>query len=171
VRSRAGQHRRTGPTVVALLLRGLVAAGLAADAVIHLRLAHGYELAAPAGIGEGTLFRIQAVAAIVAAVVVLLRAGRVVAAAGFVVAAAALAAVLLYRYFEVPAFGPVPSMYEPVWFPEKTLSAVTEAVAAIGALCLFLVTAHGRPSENRISTPLGAAGTDPDRDLLEEPRR
>lgn len=29
--------------------------------------------------------------------------------------------------------GPFPAMYEPVWFPDKTLSAVAEAVAALVA--------------------------------------
>jgi hypothetical protein len=42
--------------------------------------------------------------------------------------------VLLYRYVDVPALGPIPSMYEPLWFPEKTLSAVAEAVATLAAL-------------------------------------
>ena len=45
----------------------------------------------------------------------------------------ALGAVLLYRYVNVPMLGPFPAMYEPVWFPDKTLSAVTEAVAALVA--------------------------------------
>ena len=44
-----------------------------------------------------------------------------------------LGAVLLYRYVNVPMLGPFPAMYEPVWFPDKTLSAVAEAVAALVA--------------------------------------
>jgi len=43
-----------------------------------------------------------------------------------------LGAVLLYRYVNVPMLGPFP-VYEPVWFPDKTLSAVAEAVAALVA--------------------------------------
>jgi hypothetical protein len=39
--------------------------------------------------------------------------------------------VVLYRYVNIPAFGPFPAMYEPVWFPEKTLSAVAEAAGAL----------------------------------------
>ena len=123
-----------------LLTRGLglvAAAGLVADAVVHLRLAPGYQVAAPAGIGQGNLFRIEALAAALVALWVLVRPSRLSFAAAFLVAASALAAVLLYRYVDIPAFGPIPSMYEPVWFPEKTLSAVAEAVAAGAAFSLL----------------------------------
>lgn len=119
-------------------LRGLVILGLAADAVIHLRLAAGYQAAAPGGIGEGTLFRIEAGLAILAAVAVLLRATRPSLALAFLVAAGGLAAVLLYRYVDIPAIGPIPSMYEPVWFTQKTISAIAEALAAAAALTLLL---------------------------------
>jgi hypothetical protein len=121
----------------ALVVRGIglvVAAGLVVDAVVHLQLAPDYQLAAPAGIGQGNLFRIAAVAAALVALWVLVRPGRLSFAAAFLVAASALAAVLLYRYVDVPAIGPIPSMYEPLWFPEKTLSAVAEAVATLAAL-------------------------------------
>ena len=101
---------------------------------MHLRLAPDYQLAAPAGIGQGNLFRIAAVAAILAALWVLIRPSRLSFAVAFLVAASALVAVVLYRYVDVPAFGPIPSMYEPIWFPEKTLSAIAEAVAAVAAL-------------------------------------
>jgi hypothetical protein len=120
-----------------LATRGIAlvaAAGLAVDAVVHLRLAPDYQLAAPAGIGQGNLFRIAAVAAILAALWVLVRPSRLSFAVAFLVAAGALVAVVLYRYVDVPAIGPIPSMYEPIWFPEKTLSAIAEAVAAVAAL-------------------------------------
>jgi hypothetical protein len=42
-----------------------------------------------------------------------------------------LAAVLIYRYIDVPAIGPIPSMYEPLWFFQKSLSAVAEAAGAL----------------------------------------
>jgi hypothetical protein len=112
----------------------VAAAGLAVDAVVHLQLAPDYQLAAPAGIGQGNLFRIAAVAAALVAVWVLVRPSRLSFAAAFLVAVSALGAVLLYRYVDVPALGPIPSMYEPLWFPEKSLSAVAEAVATLAAL-------------------------------------
>ena len=120
-----------------LILRSIglvVAVGLAVDAVVHLRLAADYQLAAPAGIGQGNLFRIAAGAAVLTALWLLVRPSRLSFAAAFLVAGGALGAVLLYRYVDVPALGPVPSMYEPLWFPEKTFSAVAEAVAAGAAL-------------------------------------
>jgi hypothetical protein len=137
VRGAAGRHRPGRPPVRELLLRLLVVLGLAVDAVVHLRLASGYQAAAAGGIGEGTLFRVQAGLAAALALAVLLRPGRVVSALAFLVAASALGAVLLYRYVDVPAIGPLPSMYEPVWFAEKSLSAVAEAVAALGSVVLL----------------------------------
>ena len=120
-----------------LLVRGIglvVAVGLIVDAVVHFRLAPDYQLAAPGGIGQGNLFRIAAVAAVLTALWVLIRPSQLSFAAAFLVAASALAAVLLYRYVDVPALGPIPSMYEPLWFPEKAASAVAEGVAAVAAL-------------------------------------
>ena len=129
-------HRPT--SIVGLGLRLLTVAGLVVDAVIHIHLAPGYQFAAPGGIGQGNLFRIEAALAIVAALGVLLRPARATYAAAFLVAAGGLAAVLLYRYVDVPAVGPIPSMYEPVWFGEKSLSAVAEGVSALAALISLL---------------------------------
>jgi hypothetical protein len=155
-----------GRLAVSIVLRVLVAAGLVVDAVVHLRLAAGYQLAAPGGIGEGTLFRIEAGVAIAVAAWVLVRGSRPAAAVAFLVAAAALGAVLVYRYVDVPGFGPLPAMYEPVWFFQKSLSAVGEAVTVVAALALLLV---GRgvpqgPGAHRGERPVGAAaGTGIDR--------
>lgn len=115
-------------------LRVGVAAALVASAVIHVQLAPGYQQAAPGGIGQGTLFLVQAGAAALAAVFVLLRGSRMAFAAAAVVALSSLAAVILYRYVQVPAIGPLPSMYEPVWYTAKTITAI--AAAAAGALAV-----------------------------------
>ena len=69
----------THPTLdllLRLLLRALVAAGLVVDAVIHARLAPGYQLGQPGGIGEGNLFRIEAAVAGLFALAALLRNAR-----------------------------------------------------------------------------------------------
>ena len=134
-------------------LRVVVAAGLAVDAVVHLRLAPGYQLADPAGIGQGNLFRIEAVVAILAAVLVLVTGSRLAYAFAFAVAASALAAVVLTRYVEVPAFGPLPSMYEPVWFGQKTASAVAEGVAAVAALVGFFIAGRRTAGSHTLSHP------------------
>lgn len=116
------------------VLRIGIAASLAVSAVIHVQLASGYQQAAPGGIGQGTLFLVQAGAAILAAVIVLLKSTRVAFGAAAAVALSSLAAVILYRYVQVPAIGPLPSMYEPVWYAAKVITAVAEAVA--GGLAL-----------------------------------
>lgn len=111
-----------------------VAAGLVVSAVIHVQLAPGYQQAAPGGIGQGTLFLVQAGTAALAAVFVLLRGSRMAFAVAAVVAFSSLAAVILYRYVQVPAIGPLPSMYEPVWYTAKVITAIAEAAA--GALAV-----------------------------------
>ncbi|MDD9207175.1 hypothetical protein PU560_11970, partial [Georgenia sp. 10Sc9-8] len=85
-------------------VRVLVVVALLVDVVVHLQLAPSYQLAAPGGVGAGTLFRLQAVAALVAAVLLVLRPGRVTYGVAGVVALSALVPVLLYRYVDVPAF-------------------------------------------------------------------
>jgi len=146
-----------------LALRGLIALALVIDALVHLHLASGYQLSAPSGIGGGNLFRLQAVVALAAAVFVLVRGNRASYAAAFLVAVSALGAVLLYRYVDVPALGPLPAMYEPVWFPEKTLTTVAEAVAAIVAgAVLFAKRRRARAAQmtRHIDVPsLGAQAT------------
>ncbi|WP_269045066.1 hypothetical protein [Paenarthrobacter sp. Z7-10] len=127
-RRRASQKRFS---VLDIVLRVLIAAALVIDAVVHFRLAPGYQLSAPDGIGGGNLFRIEAVAALVAAIYLLIRSSRPAYGFALLVAGAGFIAVILYRYVNVPALGPIPAMYEPVWFFEKSLSAVVEAAGAI----------------------------------------
>lgn len=124
---------RRARRVAPLALRVVVAAALVVDAVVHLRLAGGYQQSAPSGIGAGNLFRLESAAALVVAAWVLWRGTRGALLAAFAVGLSAVVAVVLYRYVDVPALGPLPAMYEPVWFTEKSLSAVAEAVAAIAA--------------------------------------
>ena len=134
---RAGRQRRT-PGPRAALVRGLVVLALAVDAFVHVRLAGGYQAASPGGIGTGTLFRLEAVAATLAALWVLWRGSRAAYGAAAIVALSAASAVVLYRYVNVPAFGPLPAMYEPVWYFEKALSAVAEAAGGLAAAGAFL---------------------------------
>ncbi|WP_196776856.1 hypothetical protein [Haloechinothrix halophila] len=102
--------------------------------MVHFRLASDYQMAFPDGIGGGTVFRIQAVVAVLAAVYVLVRRSRPSFAVAFLIAVSAFGAVLLYRYVDVPQLGPIPAMYEPIWFFEKSLSAVAEGIAALTAV-------------------------------------
>jgi hypothetical protein len=114
-----------------LIFRLLVVAGLAVDSYVHFHLAG--DVGSDGTVSEATLFQLQAVAAAVVAVLVLVRARPLSYAVAFLVAASALGAVLLYRYVDIGAIGPLPGMYEPVWYMEKVVTTVAEAVAAVAA--------------------------------------
>lgn len=130
-------------SVVGWLLRLLTVAALAIDVYIHAVLAGDYDSPA-AGISQGDLFRIEAGAAALAALLILLIPAWPVWAFAFLVLAAGLGAVLLYRYVDVGAFGPFPNMYEPIWFPKKTISAIAEAAGMLTALAGLLLALRRR---------------------------
>lgn len=117
-----------------ILLRLLVAAGLVVDAVVHLNYASRYD---PVGntLSQGDVFRIESSVSLLVALVLLVAPWRRVDyLLAFLVAASAFGGVMLYRYVNVGAIGPIPNMYEPVWFGQKTFSAYAEAAAAVLAL-------------------------------------
>ena len=130
-------HGRSAPLM--MVLRVVIALGLAIDAYVHFVLAPNYQFAYPDGIGGGNLFRIQAVAAILAALYVLVRGSRLSYAIAALVALSAFAAVVLSVYIQLPQIGPIPAMYEPLWFFEKTVSAVAEGVAGVLAIVGFFL--------------------------------
>ena len=99
-----------------MVIRVVIALGLAVDAYVHFILAPQYQQAYPDGMGGGTLFRIQAVAAILAGLYVLIRGSRLSYAIAALVALSAFAAVVLSVYIQLPQVGPIPAMYEPLWF-------------------------------------------------------
>jgi len=133
----AGVIVRRPTSAAGLVLRLLAAAGLAVDAYVHADLAPIYD-GIHASIGQGSLFRIEAAVASAAALIVLARGRRTGFGLAFVVAASALGAILLYRYVNVGTLGPLPNMYEPAWYTEKTVAAVAEAAAAATAACGLL---------------------------------
>jgi hypothetical protein len=130
----------------------IVLAGLAVDAFVHFDLASAYAGVKSSTLSQADLFRAEGAVAVIAAVALLARPRRHTAALAFLVSAGGVAAVLLYRYNDVGAFGPFPNMYEPLWYTEKTLSAWAEGVAALAALAL-LVTIHIRAPQ---TTPAAA---------------
>jgi hypothetical protein len=136
-----------------MALRVLTALALFIDAGVHIYLAPGYQAASPGGIGQGNLFLLEAAVAVLAALYVLFRGSRASFALALAVALSAFVAVVVYRYVDIPAFGPFPAMYEPVWFFEKSLSAVAEGAGALLAAAGLLRTAPKR----RASDPRGSA--------------
>jgi len=115
------------------LIRLLTAAGLAVDAYVHADLAGRYD-PIRASISQGNLFRVEAGIASLAALVILVWPRRETFALAFAVAASALGAIVLYRYANVGALGPLPDMYEPIWFTEKVVALVAESVALVAAM-------------------------------------
>jgi hypothetical protein len=148
---RALLRRRAGSKAARRTLSLITAAGLGVDAYVHWHLAPRFDSltgAASPHFSQGQLFRLEAVLAVIAILLVLLLTrNRLGALAAFLIAAGGLGAVLLYAFFDVGGFGPLPDMYDPIWYTEKTISAVAEAVAAVAALCLLLMSGvRGRPA-------------------------
>jgi hypothetical protein len=127
-------------SAIQVTLTVIVVAGLAVDAYVHFHLASAFKYNKTSTLSEADLFRAESIAAIVAGVALLARPRRYTAALAFLVAAAGTAAVVVYRYVDVGAFGPFPDMYDPFWAPpEKTLSVFAEGAAALAALGLFAI--------------------------------
>ncbi|MGH3311186.1 MAG: hypothetical protein ACRDP3_11470 [Streptomyces sp.] len=128
--------------------RVVAAAGLAVDAYVHAKLAGQYD-AVIASVSQGDLFAAEAGLAALAALLVL--AWRRVPADLFalLVAAGGLALLLIYRYVDVGELGPVPNMYEPVWFPDKWLSVIAQSVALVSTALLMLTSPFGSQVDPR----------------------
>jgi len=54
------------------------------------------------------------------------------------VAGGGLVPLLVYRYYDLGSLGPLPAMYEPAWYPDKTHTAVAQAIAAAAAAVLLV---------------------------------
>jgi hypothetical protein len=126
--------RETSPGLLSLRL--FAAAGLGVDAYVHADLAAQFD-GNTASISQGSLFRLQAGAAALAALLLVAWGRRVATGLGLLISVSALGAVLLYRYVDVGPLGPLPDMYDPAWYTEKSASAVAEAFAAVCCLALL----------------------------------
>lgn len=139
-----GPWRGTLAEAAVLAVRLIAAAGLGIDAYVHLRLAPTY---AEGGgqINEGVLFRAEAALALLTALIIILAGRRFSFLLGFAVPASALAVMLVSRYADLGALGPLPDLYDPVWFPEKLLAAFAEGAASVAALTGIFLTSrrHG----------------------------
>jgi hypothetical protein len=134
----------TARRAVELVLRFVTAAGLAVDAGVHLDLAPMQPPGGPGQLSQVTLFYAEGIVAAVVAVLVLAGARWTYVLAG-VVAATALAAVLMSRYVDTGAIGPIPDLYEPVWYASKIAATLAEAAATLTAvLGVILARSHAR---------------------------
>ena len=106
-------------------------AGLGVDAYTHFDLASLYDFNATSTVSQGTLFRVEGALAIAVAVLLVVRANLWTVLAVVLVAGGGLALLLIYRYVNVGKLGPLPNMYESIWYREKEVSAIGEGVAAL----------------------------------------
>ena len=115
------------------ILQVLAVASLAVSAYLHLTLARG-PLVSGGQVTLAGLFIAQGLVAVLVAVWLLVRAGRPAWVGAGLVGLASLLALVLSVYVQIPAIGPLPAMYEPIWYPEKVVSAVAAGLAAAAAL-------------------------------------
>jgi hypothetical protein len=131
------------------VLRVATATALGIVAVVHWQNASAYD-AVTATISQGQLFRAEAAVAVAVGLLVLVRPRPSSWLAALLVGASALAAVLLYRYVDVGALGPLPDLYENTWqVPGKLLSADAEAAVVVLA-GLGLLTHRKRLGKRRL---------------------
>ena len=147
----------TANRMVIWFLCVVIAAGLGVDAYVHLHLASDYAQVKTSVVSQATLFRIEGIAAIVVAVLLLARPRWLTALLALIVSGGGVAAVLLYANTDPGRIGPLPDMYEPVWFTEKTNSLIGEAIAAGAALILLLVLLRRRTPASEPAGPTRSA--------------
>jgi hypothetical protein len=124
--------------------------GLAVDAYTHFDLANEFAFRSTGTVNEGVLFQIEAGLAVASALLLLIRQNVFTVSIALLVTGGGAAALVLYRYVDVGKIGPIPNMYEPLWFDEKVVSLVGELVAFAAALVLLvLVLVTGRTSRRR----------------------
>jgi hypothetical protein len=122
---------------IVLLL--VTAAALIVNAVIHLRLAGPFDAITGTLVSQGMLFRIQA-AVNIAATALLLTRRRWAAVLAAVVAAGGLGLVVVTTLvpLDLTTIG-LPFLFEPVWYADKVVSALAQALALVTALAAALL--------------------------------
>lgn len=139
-------------TATGWLLRVGAAAALAVVAGVHIHLADGYSLLGDR-VTQGDLFRVQAAVAAVVALALLVRVSRSIWLAAAAVGLASLLAVVVTVYVPVPALGPLPRVFEPIWYGEKVAAAVAAGTAlAAAAAGLRLALPPGRGGRPAVSS-------------------
>src|ERR1700754_971118 len=141
----AAATTRARVTVGERLLALITAVLLGVEAYVHLHDDAKYDGFKSSVMSEGTLFRIQAVVAIVVAVLVLLWPRIITWVLSLLVAGSAAVAVTLYTYVNVGQLGPLPNLYENTWHePGKIASAIAGAAAALISIVGLVIAAPRR---------------------------
>lgn len=152
-------------------LRIATAAAFAIDAYVHADRAAEYDLNRSAPISQGDLFRVEAGVSALLAVLLLVLARRFVWALAVLVAATAFGAVILYTSIDVGRIGPLPDMYEPLWYPKKTLAAIAVAIATATALAGLAMSVRRRVLEHPRGSARAGSPPRPDRTAPSRPDR
>ena len=135
-------------------LQVVTVVGLAVDAYVHFKLAANYD-GVKATISQGQLFRLEAVLAVIAAVLLIWRPGRITAGIAALVAGGGTFALLLYYFVNVGQIGPMPNMYEHVFYAEKTITLIAQIIATFTALALVVIGwPAGAKEADRTSAPV-----------------
>lgn len=119
---------------------GLLAVALLVNAVIHLRLAAPFDAVTGTFVSQGDLFRIQAGVNLLAIALVVIARRRWADALALVIAAggAALIVVTALVPLDLSTIG-LPVLFEPAYYPDKTMALVAQLVAVGAATALLLL--------------------------------
>ena len=127
--------------VFLFIASAITAAGLIVNAIIHLSLAGPYDGNPGTLLSQGALFRIQAVAGLLAGTLVLIRPRLATALVAVVIALAGLASLLVTVVTPLdltPVGGPF--IFEPAWYKDKIISTAAQLVAIAGGVTVMLIT-------------------------------
>lgn len=119
------------------------ALALLVNAYVHFQLAGSFDALVGTLVSQGTLFRIQGVVNILAAILILIvhRWWAGLVAAAIAAGGLALLVVSVYVPLDLSALG-FPVIYEPVWYQDKVIAAVAQAVALVGGLLVAALSRH-----------------------------
>lgn len=139
-------------TVLRIALYALTGAGLIVNAVIHLQLAATFDAVVGSLASQGDLFRVQAAAGILITVVLVVARRAWAAALAVAVAVGGLGMLVLSTLVpvELTALG-LPTIFEPVWYPDKVIAALAQGVAALAASALWVLEHRRRAPRGRVS--------------------
>jgi membrane-associated PAP2 superfamily phosphatase len=128
----------------------ITAAGLIVNAIIHLTLAGPYEGNPGTLVSQGVLFRIQAVAGLVAGTLILFRPRPATALLTVVIALAGLASLLvtLVTPLDLTPLGG-PFIFEPAWYKDKIIAASAQILAIAGGITVMLITRRAPAGTHR----------------------
>ncbi len=126
------------------------AIALLINAWVHFRLAEPFDAITGTLVSQGDLFRIQAVVNVLVAILVLVLARWWTGAIAALVAGGGLALILITVAvpLDLSAIG-LPVIFEPSWYTDKVLAAVTQAIALIGGAIIALALPRRRAAAKR----------------------